>query len=43
MTVIVPEAPSQQSMDILLRSHIVAVLLTQSLKNITEARTVTLW
>jgi len=43
MTVIVPEALSQQSMDILLLSHIVAVLLAHSLKNITEAMTITLW
>lgn len=43
MTVIVPEALSQQSMDILLLSHIVAVVLAQSLKNIVEAMTVTLW
>lgn len=41
MTVIVPEAQSQQRVDILLLSHIVAILLAQSLKNITEAMTVT--
>lgn len=43
MTVIVPEALPPQSMGILLLSHIVAVLLAQSLKNVTQAMTVSLW